>query len=1087
VDTGKIGIDNDSSVYSVTSSASSPSNLLDAVNISADTAEAGLDCVWIADEAKVSCQTGDAFLDTTLKTDAGFVDFVETDDIDAPIPYPNTIAARRVGRVLVYQGQPTGDTVLWTDGELYLSDGTVFQSRTSKDDANTQALSHAESLLVCHWFNDETAWGCVDAKDTGSGADLRRNPEWVDTIETPKWAWERAGVSLVSYAGFSNTYDGEILKFVSFGSDTGQHEVVGFNRLALAPVGNVPAGSIASSGKLAFVHTLDLPAELGTTLSFYTASDRVTPAVVADRAGGVIEGTGSFGAYYGGDQVNKLDAGSVVSVVSQADADAQALLQVQSAVVCEWGNDAEGLECANRYLAEFSDSIREDITDTPYTVDGVTRSIAEYLKTLPGFVGSNTSEKQSNADGGIPVKADGSASVDPLSTWAYVKGDAVGTTAMHKYVAAWIDDKSYTTDKAQVRLWRMRPSVSSTSGTGENVFRSSTSKQDANEQARAFAFLSLDCIWCNHPVTVGCLNAINETKGIDGGSSCDENPTVAQATAGSIATLPKAQTSIDDLCTYGNTEVRMSCDGNYSDGEYSDAPTTLLSSAADAGSSEDHRLWLSASSYPRPDNATLEATALSELAFLKPGANAGWRGGGKHVVVPANTFTSDVDVATATALAKAYAESQLRCLYGNEGKTYTCSDFGLTAPPSITDADGTAAFIGGCDDDVSDVLVTRDTFQATTKSQADVLARSYAFTSIQCIYYSPAVTVSCSKLIAESGASTTDAKISFSLAANAYQGFTCDEAKALAQTAAVAGFSALKETLPWDCDGKLKEPYKLSVRIKGATSSFNVCDRLALTDTCASIVNEIADVWNDEMGNASGYRKDERGKSYYDPGVKSVCGDTVTIGETGRSRTYMKTAPECAGAPLKPDAHKPPTDDDIALSCPTVVHVAQAGNASGYWMQIADECGTESEEFCPHAFKTYIRKDPNDDNKWQVYVCPGTVNGVLALGDGVGGWVDSADLLGTSGTVGLNVTFGTSGLDNTAQVVTDVTASEYTVKERCASGAPPGLATIAIAELVEADGDYTVTQIVTGPILVSPVLTNVDNVDLTMTWCWSMW
>lgn len=317
-----------------------------------------------------------------------------------------------------------------------------------------------------------------------------------------------------------------------------------------------------------------------------------------------------------------VDAGTVSSTISQLDADAQALLQAQSALNCLWANTEQTANCVDDL--GFSEAVPNDVNLTGEATRLRVGSVVIPAATVFSDVGQEDANNQAKAlavgqlacfylnaalvvtcpadaenvaasispePSGIDASSGGAG--NPVTVPAGYLESEVSTADANDQAAAlglsllncfWLNDEQPAVCEPQGPDGAYLPSPVSptprvTVAAGEVV--SFTSKADANAQALLQAQLQLDCRYCSLVVPPRCIPldytvtvlpiplsevtdawSLDATLGAPAGLFCSPDWESAQAAADSIANIPIPPAAPPGDCTYGNAPVEAQCIGD---------------------------------------------------------------------------------------------------------------------------------------------------------------------------------------------------------------------------------------------------------------------------------------------------------------------------------------------------------------------------------------------------------------------------------------------------------------------------------------------------------------------------------------------
>jgi hypothetical protein len=231
--------------------------------------------------------------------------------------------------------------------------------------------------------------------------------------------------------------------------------------------------------------------------------------------------TAACGAGAVGDHITAtVTAGTVSSIVSKEDANAQASAMALSALVCLYPNEEVVVEC------EPSD-VAADATDSnPITV-------------AAGTIFSNVSVEDATAQAEI------AANLLLRCQWSNTLEDPVVCPA----------DGEHEASETASPVYSVRPAA--------GTFISTLSRADANAMAHTFALAQLDCRYCNDEVPALCDDpegSDDATAAVLAGSFCETTFDAAQSLATALAAIPIAvKVTGTPVCHYTNDRRTAAC------------------------------------------------------------------------------------------------------------------------------------------------------------------------------------------------------------------------------------------------------------------------------------------------------------------------------------------------------------------------------------------------------------------------------------------------------------------------------------------------------------------------------------------------
>lgn len=321
-----------------------------------------------------------------------------------------------------------------------------------------------------------------------------------------------------------------------------------------------------------------------------------------------------------------VPAGTIISRLSQNDANDAAAAKVVSEVKCLWANTAQTADCVSSYDLEeevpvdetivgaasrrrvgsftvaagsvFSQISQED-ADAIAMVQAVSSLDCFYLNTS---VTRTCAKDLDDVDADILPETGGSSAVTgiPGNPFYVPEGfitSEVSTEAANEEALAyalsnlrceWSNDEvtvvcpTDTVGEVVYDPSELSPISSVTLPAG--VVFSEVSKAAANAEAEIQAALGLDCLYCNKPVEPKCplpgytvvtlpvpledTNSnwsLNATLGVDAGAYCASTAEEAQQLADIVADVPIPTASVTSECQYGNHPIEASCTGDPED------------------------------------------------------------------------------------------------------------------------------------------------------------------------------------------------------------------------------------------------------------------------------------------------------------------------------------------------------------------------------------------------------------------------------------------------------------------------------------------------------------------------------------------
>jgi hypothetical protein len=239
-----------------------------------------------------------------------------------------------------------------------------------------------------------------------------------------------------------------------------------------------------------------------------------------------------------------IAAGTVISHVSQADANAQASAAADAALVCLYFNASITRHC--------SDSDGRNVTGTSSPGSG---NAADGTTGDPVVVPAATVVSE--------------VSTDDANASAKVLGDSVlDCYWVNASQTATCPDQTATANGTPGTVFHASsasPVLSATTSSG--VTKSYVSQADADQQALLLAQAQLDCLYYNIAVPAVCppsshggISAMQTTTGVASGTYCASQAADAQTIAESVASIPIAvQANPSAACSYGNDAVTQTC------------------------------------------------------------------------------------------------------------------------------------------------------------------------------------------------------------------------------------------------------------------------------------------------------------------------------------------------------------------------------------------------------------------------------------------------------------------------------------------------------------------------------------------------
>jgi hypothetical protein len=304
-----------------------------------------------------------------------------------------------------------------------------------------------------------------------------------------------------------------------------------------------------------------------------------------------------------------VDAGTIRSYDSLVDANEQAVAQAESLLVCEYGNDEVTRTCED---LGFPEEVPTNPTTgqvgsvvvSANTVYAASVEEANRQATLMAEAGLScfyaSAAINESCDDVVPAYDDlGAADIDagtigssitiPLghftSTSSQAAADLEATTLRDALLQCrWSNDLldlscldeayQYTLPDERVMVPNEAATLKANGGdvtswshsipAGE--FISTTSKEDADNQALLYAQVRLNCIYCNLEVVPVCTpeeeddpTSVDETEGIPANKYCGVDPDEIQLLADSLGGITIRSKSSGTGCQYGNTKVRARC------------------------------------------------------------------------------------------------------------------------------------------------------------------------------------------------------------------------------------------------------------------------------------------------------------------------------------------------------------------------------------------------------------------------------------------------------------------------------------------------------------------------------------------------
>jgi hypothetical protein len=444
-----------------------------------------------------------------------------------------------------------------------------------------------------------------------------------------------------------------------------------------------------------------------------------------------------------------VSANIVTSYVSQADADAQALAQAQAGLRCEWVNAEQIARCAVDATGGSPTTVTIDVGSVTSAVSKADANAQALAQAESQIVCLYPNTEQTVTCDDVAPDADvtannpvviaagtvlSSVSVDDANEQALVAGQLLLQCQWSNTLQAPVvcpNNGGQAASETASPVYSVQPAAGS--------FISTLSRADANALALAFATAQLDCRYCNTLIEALCddpAGSDDATAAVPAGSFCESTYDAAQSLAGALAAIPIAiQVSGTPTCHYTNDRITSGCvgtDGAYEVYKFATGSVAAGSSGTvivDAGS---------VTSVVSKADANTQAKALA-LAFLNcffdsaesaptscssDAATGSYPPYGAPLTLPTGFFTSYTSQAEANSLRDTYLASVLSCFWKNDATTVWCD--GTAATEAITPKNA--------------VIPVNTLVSLVSKVDVNALATALATASLVCFYTNDAKT-----------------------------------------------------------------------------------------------------------------------------------------------------------------------------------------------------------------------------------------------------------------------------------------------------------------------------------------------------------
>lgn len=514
------------------------------------------------------------------------------------------------------------------------------------------------------------------------------------------------------------------------------------------------------------------------------------------------------GAVLGDGNPSIVAAGTVGSLVSQEDADAQAAAAALAGLRCVWLSQEVTRTCEDL-------GYTEEIPNT----DGRTGSVTVEAGRFTSTAGQAEADQQATAYADSLLTC---FYISPEVNAACVSTDseetltlAPGSSDIHpagavKILAGYLTSEVSSDDaEAQAQAladslldcfwWNQEQTVTCPSiilpendpdgvvyaartGAGNPVtipagtLTSYESRDDANTQAHNLGLAQLVCLYCNAEIPAICIvgDSMDQTTGVPAGTYCASDPRDAQALAKELASIPiRAQVNPDQAeCKFGNDYQEASClDGGlnaFAPGTVGLSPrsypapgskvtmaanTVIVSSLDNPPGSKDRANQQAALILRGLLNCFFENTAqIATCAHLTPPKDMDTAPGAVNTAVtPAGLFFSDTSLQDANAQAWTAALDRLNCFYTNTAVHQTCTGTG-NAP--LTGGLGKAAPATATGTVNEADLSPGAVFSEFSTADATAQAVSIAQLSLKCFWVNEPYEATCQKDRGKTGVSS---------------------------------------------------------------------------------------------------------------------------------------------------------------------------------------------------------------------------------------------------------------------------------------------------------------------------------------------
>lgn len=307
------------------------------------------------------------------------------------------------------------------------------------------------------------------------------------------------------------------------------------------------------------------------------------------------------------------------------------------------------------------------------------------------------------------------------------------------------------------------------------AFTSYTSKDDAEEQAKAYAESLLICYYCNVAINAKCQtdpDSFDETSEVAVNTFCGADAVAVNALAENLAAVTTRSKTSGQGCRYGNPTITGFCLGPPTGDGMASVPGENITMFDCEGQKYDEDGVVTAGGpYLPEDNPyiglNLDRSNPTPWACDVPVPIDNTP---SFVIVPENTFLATTDdfegsesaaVESVTKLAKAFAYSLLQCVFTNDRLELFCdSDF--NAPSVIAEGEQDPEYqpkypgdreepAGRADvspnaygSETNPIIVEAGVFESTLSwDDAQRLARDFAFSLADCYYENEDLEVFC--------------------------------------------------------------------------------------------------------------------------------------------------------------------------------------------------------------------------------------------------------------------------------------------------------------------------------------------------------